>query len=66
MKTTLETMPMRKFYLALSVKAYSCTVFAAAVAAYINGAAGELAAEKYGDISMTAGDTVSFISKVTM
>ncbi|MBR2529469.1 MAG: NAD(P)H-hydrate dehydratase, partial [Lachnospiraceae bacterium] len=39
---------------------------AAAVAAYINGAAGELAAEKYGDISMTAGDTVSFIPKVTM
>nr|MCR5672969.1 NAD(P)H-hydrate dehydratase [Lachnospiraceae bacterium] len=37
---------------------------AAAVSAYINGAAGELAQERYGDISMTAGDTVSFIPDI--
>ncbi len=37
---------------------------AAAAAAYINGAAGELASEKFGDVSMLAGDTVSNISEV--
>ncbi len=34
---------------------------AAAAAAFINGAAGELASQKYGDISMIAGDTVAAI-----
>jgi NAD(P)H-hydrate repair Nnr-like enzyme with NAD(P)H-hydrate dehydratase domain len=33
-------------------------------AAYINGAAGEMAAAEYGDISMIASDTVSSIPKV--
>ena len=36
---------------------------AAAAAAYINGRAGELAAARYGDISMTAGDTAAFIAE---
>lgn len=35
-----------------------------AVAAYINGAAGELASREYGDISMIASDTVAAIPKV--
>ena len=35
-----------------------------AVAAYINGAAGELASREYGDISMIASDTVVAIPKV--
>ncbi len=37
---------------------------AAAAAAYINGAAGELASEKYGDISMIASDTVDSIPHI--
>lgn len=37
---------------------------AAAAGAFINGAAGELASEKYGDISMIAGDTAAFIPAV--
>jgi len=41
-------------YLPVSVKSV-------AAGAYINGIAGELAAKKYGEISMTAGDTVSMI-----
>lgn len=36
----------------------------AAVAAFINGAAGELAEKEYGSISMIAGDTVSMLPKV--
>ena len=39
---------------------------AAAAAAYINGAAGERASKEFGDISMTAGDTVSFIHEIIM
>ncbi len=35
---------------------------AAAAAAYINGRAGELAAERYGDVGMTAGDTAGCIA----
>lgn len=38
--------------------------FATAVAAYINGAAGEAAQTGFGSISMTAGDTVSAIPEV--
>ncbi|MBR1910038.1 MAG: hypothetical protein IJ821_05575, partial [Lachnospiraceae bacterium] len=38
--------------------------FATAVAAYINGAAGETAQTGFGSISMTAGDTVSAIPEV--
>ncbi len=37
---------------------------AVAAAAYINGAAGEIASSKYGDISMIAGDTVASIPEV--
>jgi len=37
---------------------------AVAVGAYINGKAGELAQEKYGDISMVASDTVTCIPQV--
>ena len=39
-----------------------CTI--TTYAAYINGAAGELASEEYGDISMIASDTVAAIPKV--
>ncbi len=37
---------------------------AAAVAAYINGAAGEAASSKYGDISMIASDTIAAIPEI--
>lgn len=40
------------------------TVETVAAGAFINGMAGELAADKYTEISMTAGDTVSMISNV--
>ena len=37
---------------------------AAAAAAYINGAAGELAQEAYNDVTMTAGDTAAMVREV--
>ena len=40
--------------------------FMAAVGAYINGAAGELAEKKFGSVSMTAADTVGCIPDVLM
>jgi NAD(P)H-hydrate epimerase len=36
---------------------------AAAAAAYVNGKAGELAQQKYGSVSMVAGDTVASIAE---
>ena len=39
-------------------------VKAAAAAAWINGRAGEIAQERMGDVSMTAGDTAAAIHEV--
>ena len=52
--------------LAATVSYIDDKVMATAAAAYINGAAGQLASSRYGDISMIASDTVASIPEVIM